>query len=404
MDLEERISIMGPQCLNNVKRLVFGVNASKTIGLEIKRLIGKRAKVFLVTDKGIKKAGLVDKISSIVEKEGFELEVYDKNEAEPTIESARKITNAVREDTYDVVIGVGGGSALDAAKIAAIMYTNPGDISNYLSYTEDLVKNKPLPKILVPTTSGTGSEVTPYVVVISENNIKNFITSPFAVADVAIVDPLMTITCPPKQTAASGMDALSHALEAILSLRSTPISDAYAFSAVKLVSDNLRRAYHWGQNLEARYNMSLAATLSGIAISTPAVIVIGHCIAEILGPLYGIPHGVICGITAPYMMEYNLPARTEKLALIASHLGEDTCGLSVREAAQKAIKAVRTLVEDVELPKSLKEVNIPRTDIQKIAKLIIKEQEHWFLPDLNPRKLTMENVTALIEKMWEGES
>ncbi|MEM1515468.1 MAG: iron-containing alcohol dehydrogenase [Candidatus Bathyarchaeia archaeon] len=387
----------------NVKRIIYGAGSYKAVGSEAKRL-GRNGTALLVTDKGVTKAGLAEKVREVVEKEGLRVDVYDELSAEPTLESARKITEVVRGAKYSVIIGVGGGTVMDSAKVAAVMATNLGDVSNYLAYTEDRVKEKPLPKILIPTTAGTGSEVSMYAVIVDEKGVKNFITSPSVLADVAIVDPLMTITCPPRQTAASGMDALAHSMENILSLGFTPLSDMYGLQSISLIAANLRTAYYWGDNLRARYNMSLAALLGGLAMgATPAGANIGHCISEAIGPIYKIPHGIACAIVTPYMMEYNLPACIERLAMVASYMGLDVHGLPLRKAAIEAIKFVKELVEDLELPISLKDVGVPKEDIPKIADYIMEERQHYYyLQTYNPRKPTKENITELLEKMYEG--
>jgi alcohol dehydrogenase len=387
----------------NVKRLVYAAGAYKVAGSEAKRL-GRNGTVLLVTDKGVAKAGQAEKVREVVEKEGLKVDVYDELSTEPSLESARKIAEVAREAEYSVVIGVGGGAVMDSAKTAAVMATNPGDVSNYMAYAEDRVKEKPLPKILVPTTAGTGSEVSMYAVIVDEKGVKNFMTSPLVLADVAIIDPLMTITCPPKQTAASGIDALAHSMENVLSLGFTPFSDMYGLQSLKLIAANLRTAYCWGDDLTARYNMSLAALLGGLVMgATPAGANIGHCISEAIGPMYKIPHGVACAIVTPHMMEYNLPACIERLAMVASYMGLDVHGLPPRMAAVEAVRAVKELVKDLELPISLKEVNVPKEDVPKLADYIIKErQTYYYLQTYNPRKLTKENVNELLEKMYEG--
>ncbi len=388
----------------NVGTLIYGAGSSKAVGSEAKRLAVVKNPVLLVTDKGVSKTGLPNKIRENVEKEGLRVELYDELAAEPTLESARKVSNKSREGKYSLVIGIGGGAVLDSAKIAATMATNLGDINDYLAYGEDRVKQKTLPKILIPTTSGTGSEVSTYAVVIDTKGVKNFMASPKVLADTAIVDPLNVITCPARQTAASGMDAMAHSMENVLSLGYSPFSDMIGLQSIKLVAQNLRTAYYWGDNLEARYNMSLAAMLGGLAMgSTPAGVNIGHCISESLGPMYKVPHGVACALVTPYMMDYNMPACIDRLAMAAEYMGMDVHGLSKRDAAITAIQATRDLVDDLELPISLKEVNFPKSDIPKLAKYLVEErQSYYYLQTYNPRKLTIENVTALLEKMYEG--
>ncbi len=388
----------------NVGTLIYGGGASKAVGSEAKRLAVGKDPVLLVTDKGVMKAGAPNKIKEIMENEGLRVEVYDELAAEPTLESSRKLIAEARERKHSLVVGVGGGAVMDSAKTAAVMSTNPGDINDYMAYAEDRVKEKSLPKILLPTTSGTGSEVSMFAVIVDTKGVKNFMTSPKALADTAIVDPLNVITCPSRQTAGSGMDAMAHSMENVLSLGYSPFSDMIGLQSIKLVAHNLRTAYYWGDNLEARYNMSIAALLGGLAMgATPAGANIGHCISEALGPMYKVPHGVACAVVTPYMMDYNMPACIDRLATVAQNMGLDVHGLSKREAAIMAVEATRDLVRDLELPISLKEVGFPKSDIPKFAKYLVEErQSYYYLQTYNPRKLTIENVTELLEKMYEG--
>jgi len=388
----------------NVGTLIYGAGASKAVGSEAKRLAVGKDPVLLVTDKGVMKAGTPSKIQETIEKEGLRVDIYDELAAEPTLQSATEVAQRSRERKYSLVVGVGGGAVMDSAKTAAAMAMNLGDVGNYLAYTEDRLKEKPLPKILLPTTSGTGSEVSMYAVIVDTKGVKNYITSPRMLAETAIIDPLNVITCPPKQTAASGIDVIAHSMENVLSLGFTPFSDMFGLQSIKLAAQNLRTAYYWGDNLEARYNMALAALMGGLVMgATPAGANIGHCISESLGPMYNVSHGVACGIVTPYMMDYNMPACIERLAMVAETMGLEVHGLPKRDAALMAVQATRDLVKDLELPTSLKEVNFPKGDIPKYAKYIVEErQSYYYLQAYNPRKLTLENVTELLEKTYEG--
>jgi len=388
----------------NIGTLIYGAGSYKTVGSEAKKLATVRGHVLLVTDKGVMKTGIPSSVGEIMEKEGLQVEVYDELAAEPTLESTRKLAVRSRESKYSLVVGVGGGTAMDSAKIASVMATNPGDVNDYLAYGEDRVKEKTLPKILIPTTSGTGSEVSLFAVVIDTQGFKNYITSAKILADTAIVDPLNAITCPPKHTAGCGMDAMAHSMENVLNLGFSPFSDMIALQSIKLVAQNLRTAYFWGDNLEARYNMSIAAMLGGLSMgSTPAGTNIGHCLAEALGPMCHVPHGVVCALVTPYVMDYNMPACIDRLAMVAEYMGLDVHGLSKRDAALMAVQATRDLVDDLELPTSLKELNFPKSDIQKFSKYVVEERQSYYcLQTYNPRRLTIENVTELIENMYDG--
>ncbi|MEM2629678.1 MAG: iron-containing alcohol dehydrogenase, partial [Candidatus Bathyarchaeia archaeon] len=239
--------------LDNPKRIVFGIEAVNQVGEEAKKLKAKN--ILVVTDDNIEKAGLLDKVKAPLEAEKLKYYVYKIPTAEPTMSSAKAITDHVRKNKYDLVIGVGGGSCMDSAKLAAIMATNKGDVESYCASAtkapEPLTEDS-LPKILIPTTAGTGSEASNTLVII-DGGYKTWITDAKVLAEVAIVDPLMTLTCPPRMTAGSGMDALSHLAEAVMVRKWHPISDAIALKGISLVAQNLRKAYYDGNNLEARW-------------------------------------------------------------------------------------------------------------------------------------------------------
>jgi alcohol dehydrogenase class IV len=392
----------------NPEKIIFGVNCVGKIGVEAKHLEAKKA--VLVTERTMKNIGILEKITEPIEKEGINYELYEVPTKEPDMDTARSVVAAVREHKYDLVIGVGGGSCMDLAKLAATMAENPGDVSDYCARVKGEVKKleqKTLPKILVPTTSGTGSECSNTLVVIDED-YKTWITDNKLLANVAIIDPTLALTMPPRVTAGTGMDALSHSIEGLLSRMSNPISDALAFQAVKMISGNLRTAYNYGKDLEARWNMSLAASLGGWVIGFPWVggpANLGHCIAEAIGSKYRIPHGVACGLVLPYIMEFNLPACTKRLAEIANVMDEDVSGGSIHDDAIESVKAVRRLMRDVELPTSLKEIGtFPKEDIQDFARYLVEERQYMYdLEHYNPRRLTLENITELLEVMWKGE-
>jgi alcohol dehydrogenase class IV len=389
----------------NVNTVIYGAGASNSAGSEAKRLSKENTRTLLITDQGVKKSGVPEKIKEIVEKEKLQVDLYDELATEPTLDSSRKLINRSREGGYSLVIGVGGGAVLDSAKTAAVMANNPGDINDYLLYGEDRFKEVALPKILIPTTSGTGSEVSMFAIIVDKTGTKNWIYGPKLLADSAIVDPLNVITCPPRQTAASGMDAMAHSMEGLLTLGYSPFSDGICLQSIRLIAQNLRTAYYWGENLEARYNMSIGALLGGYAMATTLTGAnIGHCMAEALGPLYKVPHGGACALVTPYVMDYNMPACIDRLGLVAEAMGLDVHGLSKRDAAIMTVQAARDLVKDVELPTSLREVEFPKGDIPKVAKYLVQErQSYYLLQKYNPRRLTIENVTELLEKMYEGQ-
>jgi alcohol dehydrogenase len=315
---------------DNPVRFVFGAGSVVRVSDELNRL-GAR-KLCVVADANCEKIGLLEKVVSKIPK-NVAFDVFSEVSGEPTTDAMDQAVEFVRKRQPTEVIGIGGGSAMDTAKIAAALTRSEGKAEDYFSLPPSTPARQFKPSIktiLIPTTSGTGSEADSGVVVISTvkgRKMKLVTGSPTMYADVAIVDPEMTLTLPPRQTAGCGMDALSHLLEGYLSLETFPVSDMFALKGAQLVFRSLRRAYHDGGDIAARFDMALAAALGGYIFSFPwFAAYLGHAVAEYAGANFAIPHGVACGIALPYMMEFNLPATTERLALLAKTIDSQCAG------------------------------------------------------------------------------
>ena len=373
------------------RKIVLGLDAVDVCVQEFELKAGMR--VLVVTDKGVREAGILEKVTDKLDGSNVSFDVYDGVKSDPDLSKAKEVAEKTRSGNYDAVVGLGGGSSMDMAKIASLSASNPGRIEDYIGV--ERVKYKGLPLYCIPTTAGTGSEVT-RVAVVTVGKIKRAIIGSKIVPDVALVDPALTVTMPPKVTAVSGLDALSHAVEAILSLNANPMTITLGLEAVRLISENLRTAYYDGRNVEARYHMSLAATMAGLSFNGPGL-VHGHSIAQTFGPLYGVPHGISCAMTLPYIMDFYLPAVPERLAWIAEAMGEDVYGLTPREAGRSAVEAVYELCVDLDVP-SLRDVGVKKEEIPELAESCVKE---WVRPN-SPRSLTREDAIRILEKMWEG--
>ena len=390
-------------------RVNFGIGAADKVG-ELAKEVAKNTKCIIITDKLLRKIGLIERPKKSLENAGFTVDVYESEAKEPELEEVKKVISVIKEKDYGLVVGIGGGAVMDKAKIAAVMSETSGKLEEYVCPSTKCLTGS-IPKILIPTTSGTGSECSNTAVVIVPDkigSIKTWITGDAVLADAAVIDPSLTLGLPPRVTAGSGVDALSHTAEAVLSLQANPFSDALSLKAVELVSQNLRTAYHQGDNLEARWNMSLASSIGGTIISYPWVAgpaVLCHAASEGISAKYGIPHGEACGVLLPYVYWYNLPdayAR-KKLIKIAEAMGEDVFGLDIKEAAQKAVTSTFDLLEDVDLPVSLEAYNIPEKDIPAISEYILNRAEEMYsMSQYNPRKATLENIKEFFGKALKG--
>ena len=374
-------------------KILFGINAVDNVGVEASRF-GKKA--LLISDSNIEKAGILERVQKRLEEKGVKTCFFDEGGREPTIEVANAVAKVARKDKYDLVIGLGGGSVMDMAKVASIAVTNTGEMEEYLGVGK--VKRPGISLILISTTAGTGSEVTPNsIIILPEKNLKTGIISPYILADVAITDPTLTLSVPPKVTAATGLDALSHAIEALMSTEANPLTDALAYEAVKLIGENLRLAYAQGTNLEARYGMSLGCLMSGIALANAGVC-IGHAAAYTFAAKHHVSHGVSCGLVLPYVMEFNSITCIPKLARVATALTGKTY-LTLRDASSDAAYAVKELMIDVDLPTSLKEIGISKEEIPEMAEALLGNTR---LLSRNPRIITKKHAVLLFEKIWEG--
>jgi len=375
------------------RRIVFGLNSIDNIADEVKALNGSN--ILVVTDPVIVKTDAFAKIKGKLEAAEISFLLYDRVEPEPSLALAEEVAELVRRRKVDAVLAVGGGSTMDLGKVAALSLTNPDRVESYVGM--NLVKYRSAPLICAPTTSGSGSEVTQFAV-LKVGEKKRSIISRNIVPEGVILDPALTASMPPSVTANSGVDALSHAVEAVLSMDASPLTDALAFQAVSLIARNIRTAYREGSNIEARSAMHLAATISGIAF-TNARLVVGHSIAHTFAPIYNVPHGMSCAMALPYAMEFYLTATPERLALIAIAMDESAIGLKADAAAKEAVSIVRKLIEDLKIPLSLKEVGVPEQKLSMLAELCVKD---WPRPN-SPRPLTEESVLELFKRMWRGE-
>jgi alcohol dehydrogenase class IV len=326
---------------------------------------------------------------------GYEIELYTDIEYEPSVDCARRLATHARKTSPKAVVGIGGGSTLDLAKVAAISVDNPSkDVEEFIGF--DKVPRRITPLILSPSTSGTGSEATRHIV-LTKGSAKTGIASRCLLPDVALIDPVLTYTMPPRLTAGAGLDALSHAVEAMISADSNPITDLLALQAIHLVFGYLRRAYLNGRDVEARYFMSLAATAAGMSFSS-AKVLLGHNISQTFGPRYKVHHGIACGMALPYIMEFYLPATPEKFAAMADAIGVGAGARGIYEKAEGAIMEVWRLLEGLEIPLSLKEIGVSKSDLDELAERSVKD---WPRPN-SPVELTKDRVLKVYESMYDG--
>lgn len=366
-------------------------------------LVGEKAAMFgvkkplIVTDSFLRtlEGGPVAQVTDSLDKSKMPYAIFDQVEPNPKIANCIAGLKLYEEEQCDAVITIGGGSAHDCGKGIAIAVKHGEDLKQYAGI--ELLTEKLPPIIAVNTTAGTASEITKHCVLTDEEtHLKFVIVSWRNVPLVSINDPYLMVSVPKELTAATGMDALTHAVECYVSANATPLTDGCAIQAMKLIATNLRQAVANGEDIVARENMAYASVLAGMAFNNGDLGYV-HAMAHQLGGQYDMAHGVANSILLPVVERYNLISNPEKFAKIAEYLGEKTEGLSVLEAADKAIEAIERLSADVGIPKNLKVMGVKREDFELMAENALKDGNAFS----NPRKGTKEEIIQLFEEAFE---
>lgn len=375
-------------------KIVFGPGGLSQVGAEAKRL-GNKVLV-VVGRSAMRKSGALDRLTRLLKENNLEYIIYENIPSDPTVETVDTGASLARKGSCNLVIALGGGSVLDTGKAISAMVTNEGSVSDYQE-TEGKGKkfqHKTLPFIAIPTTSGTGSEATKNAVITNTKlGLKKSIRDPWLIPEVALVDPELTFSLSPRITAICGGDALTQCIESYLGKKSQEITDALALYAIGLIGKSLVKAVKDGKNLEARKNMAMAALLSGLCLSNSGLGA-AHALSHPLGVYYKIPHGLSCAVLLPYVMEYNLPVVTKKLAKIAQSLRENISLLSETEAAQRVIYKIKEILSQAGIKCNLSEWEIKEEDFPQL----IKGAKGGSLNN-NPRDTSDEDLIELLYKM-----
>jgi choline dehydrogenase len=362
---------------------------------QVKSLGCKRP--MLVTDEGLVKAGLAAEAEKVLKAGGVDYVLFGKVFPNPDIALIDGAAELYKKEKCDGLIGFGGGSSMDSAKAIGVVAENGGSILQYEWADPQPIKKRIPPLVTVPTTSGTGSEVTLWAVITDpKRHIKyNVGGTGLIAAWIAILDPELTLNLPGPITAGTGLDALTHAIECYTCAYAQPWPDAVALWAIEEIGKWLRIAFAQGHNLKARYQMSMAAMLAGMSYGTESAGAV-HAMSQTAGGVYNLPHGTLTAALLPPVMAYNYLGEPEKYARIALALGEDTRGLSVWDAAEVAVDAVARLVKDLEIP-TLTQMGIPEKDIPMLADLAFKDPQTVG----NPRDLTLKSYEQIYRSCFK---
>ncbi len=366
-------------------RIDYGIGIIKNLTCVLKEY--GITKPLIITDKGIVESGLLQKVTALLEADHFDYFVFDEIEANPKDYNVDKAAETALKNHTDGIIALGGGSPIDTAKAASAIISYGGKALDYMG--KNKVKGPVQPFITIPTTAGTGSEVTfSSVITDSKKNFKLTMKSEYIAPKVALLDPELTVSLPPSITASTGVDALTHAIEAYSAKVSEPIADACALYAIELIAENIREAFNNGMNVQARAAMQMGSTLAGIAFSHSDVASV-HCMAEALGGIYDAPHGVCNSILLPHVMAYSLKDATDRYARIARAMGsKEECDI---KAAEEAVEMVKQIVSDLKLPK-FSELGVREEDLEKLSEMSVANLS----TDSNPRFMGKKEYLAVL--------
>ena len=374
--------------IRHPKRTWFGPEAILRIKDEAEFLGARNALFF--TDAGVRGAGVADMALAPLREAGAEVTIYDACPPEPAIGDLEQALNEFNTGSFDLVVGVGGGSSMDMAKSIGVLLENDGTPRDYLGI--ELVPKPGVPTILAPTTSGTGAEATPNAIFsVPEEQIKLAIVSTHIIPFAAVVDPKLTLSAPPKVTSAAGVDAFTHCLETYVARNATSLSEMYSLEGMKLIARSLRRVCEDGGDMAARTDMARGSYYGGVALAGAGAGAI-HALAYPLGSRFHIPHGVSNSLMFPHVMKENYGAAPEKFARIAQILGESTDGMSPAEAAELSVGAVEKLCRDCGVPTRLGEVDVPAHAIPELAEAAFRLER---LLHCNPKEFTLEDIERI---------
>ncbi len=374
-------------------KIITGAKSITTLPQEIKQLGGRN--VFIITDEGIIKAGICDQVIQILKGSVKAVSVYGSVPPEPPLETIADCLEQARQARCDLIIGLGGGSSMDVAKVISVLLTNKKPLNDLIGI--NLVEKRGIPKILIPTSAGTGSEVTPIAILTDcSENLKKGIVSDYLFPEVAILDAELTISLPPLATAASGIDALIHAIEAYTSVNATSMTDHLALRAIELIVSNIRSAWANGNNIEARMKMLEGSCMAGQAFANAGVTAV-HAFAYPLGGEFHVSHGVANAVMLCTVLRFNLLANLSKFGTLGKVLCPDISSTDNKVLANGGILFLEELIADLQLPKTLRELNVPREAIGGMAEGVMKVTR---LLANNPRKITLADAVSIYQSVY----
>lgn len=376
--------------------IITGAGASENVGEQAKRLGATNA--LIVTDPGIAKIGYAEQIAQNLHAAGISTTAFSDVTPDPTLQNVRDGRKQYTDEACNLIVSIGGGSAIDCGKGIAMQLTNDGDFADYMGVNK--IPNPGAPLIAIPTTGGTGSEVSKVTVITdTERNVKMMLSSACLLAHVALVDPLLSLTTPPHLTAAVGVDALTHAIEAYISKRAQPITDTLALKAVEMISGSLRQAWADGENISARTDMMIGASIAGMAFSNSSVALV-HGMSRPIGAYFHVHHGLSNAVLLRDVMAFSVVGTPARFADIARAMGEPIDRLSPMHQADAAVTAVERLVTDIQMPRLGEIEKIDKDKFEAVIEQMAADAIASGSPANNPRQATAEEIVALYRQCF----
>ena len=384
---------MNPYTFQTARKIVAGRGVFEQTADQMLQTINvKRA--FIVCQPSVARLGHLERLKKALEEKGIEYGISLDVRPEPTVQDIEHLYRQFSRESYDAIVAVGGGSVMDAAKVLSVMRTNTTEIREMLGI--ERVRFPGVPTVLIPTTAGTGSEVTPNAIItFQEEGLKIGIISRHLLPALAIIDPLLTVALPKPITAATGMDAFTHALESFLSNKANPVSDMFALEAIRKISGSIVRAFHHGNDPDAREEMLLGAMYGGMALTGAGTAAV-HAMAYPIGGKFHVPHGVANAMLLPHVMEFNLDAVTDRLVPVARAMGLDVEGRTAEQAAGMVLDRIRQWTKELEIPQDLKAYGVREEDVHDLA---VAASQVTRLMDNNPKPMSVPDIEAIYRKL-----
>lgn len=378
-----RIMEIGAGAINNLSSLMQSLGCNKPL---------------IITDKMMVQLGYVQKIQDVLSSVEIKADIFDDTEPEPTAKSIEAGVERVLANSYDSIIALGGGSPIDSAKAISILGKHGGNIRDYKFPRE--VNDAGIPIIAIPTTAGTGSEVSRVTVITDENNDEKMLCVGLGFMPLAaIVDVDLTLSVPPRTTADTGIDALTHAIEAYVSQKASPFSDSQALSAMRLIGPHLKRAYINGNDMEAREAMMLGSTLAGMAFSSASVALV-HGMSRPIGAFFHVPHGLSNAMLLPSVTAFSIPSAPERYADCARTIGVASEADNNEQANEKLLTALETFNHELKVP-TLAEFGVDKSHFDRVVETMAEQALASGSPDNNPRIPNIEQIITIYQQLWD---